>query len=34
MNMMDSNTRREIFGLKTVSYWQAWGLVALAHILV
>ncbi|HAP43316.1 MAG: hypothetical protein A2004_11445 [Spirochaetes bacterium GWC1_61_12] len=24
----------DIFGLKTISYWQAWGLVILAHILV
>lgn len=24
----------EIFGLKTISYWQAWGLVVLSHILV
>ena len=23
----------EIFGLPTISYWQAWGLVLLAHIL-
>jgi hypothetical protein len=23
----------ELFGLKTLSYWQAWGLVLLAHIL-
>ncbi len=24
----------EIFGLKTISYWQAWGLVVLSHILI
>ncbi len=24
----------EIFGLKAISYWQAWGLVLLSHILV
>lgn len=24
----------EIFGLPTIGYWQAWGLVVLAHILV
>jgi hypothetical protein len=23
----------DLFGLKTLSYWQAWGLVVLAHIL-
>jgi len=23
----------ELFGLKTLSYWQAWGLVLMAHIL-
>ena len=23
----------DIFGLKTITYWQAWGLVLLAHIL-
>jgi hypothetical protein len=23
----------DIFGLKTISFWQAWGLVVLAHIL-
>lgn len=23
-----------VFGLKTITYWQAWGLVLLAHILI
>lgn len=24
----------ELFGLKEISYWQAWGLVVLSHILI